>query len=74
MRSVFAWIGNVATTREKFLEAVVPVLSTTWMLSVNNPVCVGVPLRSPPVLSVRPVGIVGTDQVYGDTPPVALNW
>ena len=52
-------------------------LSVTVMPNVaGEAAAVGVPESKPVLLSVKPAGRVeplGTDQVYGDVPPVAAN-
>jgi hypothetical protein len=50
--------------------------SVTWRVNVDVPAVVGVPLITPAVLRVKPVGSVPvvTDQLYGKTPPLAVNW
>ena len=55
--------------------AVALAASTTWMVKLNFPAAVGVPVRLPAALRVRPVGSapVETDQVNGAVPPVAAS-
>lgn len=62
---------------DRVLVAVCGVLapSLTCTVKLNAPLVDGVPLNTPAEFSSRPVGNapVVTDQLYGKTPPVALN-
>ena len=61
--------GTVATDGVGNAESVAP------RVKANDPDTVGVPYRSPELLSVNPAGIDPevTDHVYGPMPPVAPN-
>jgi len=56
--------------RVKFCVAFPPPLSTTWMVKLEGPAAVGVPVSAPAALSERPAGSdpLATDQVK----PVAV--
>src|SRR5271168_138182 len=48
--------------------------SSTAKLAVNKPSSSGVPLMTPAVFMVTPLGSGSTVQMYGVMPPVACNW
>ena len=50
-------------------------MSVAWTVKVCEVVLVGVPLSTPVLLSVRPVGSepLATLQVYGLVPPLAVS-
>ena len=54
--------------------AVALAASAAWMVKLNVPAAMGVPVRLPAALRVRPVGSAPEDdQVYGEVPPVATR-
>ncbi len=48
--------------------------SVVVIAGVNVPVPVGVPLSSPPAVSVKPAGMLVPDHEIGEIPPVLVNW
>jgi hypothetical protein len=61
-----------ATVNVREALAVAPVESFTVTFCANVPACDGVPESSPVPLNVKPSTPV-PDQVYGPTPPLAVN-
>ena len=55
--------------------ALAPALSVTWTMKLYDPAVVGVPLKAPLELKLKPGGRVplATVQVYGAVPPDAVN-
>ena len=55
-------------------EALAPVLSVTEMLAARFcTAAVGVPLRTPAILRVKPAGNPEAEKVYGATPALAVK-
>ena len=56
-------------------DAVLPALSRTCAVKVNNPAAAGVPEMLPEEDNVKPAGSepLRTDQVYAPAPPLAVN-
>ena len=74
--SVAVVMANAAATvMANGAVAVRPAESVTCTVKLNGPAAVGVPVRLPAALSVRPVVAAPAemDQVYGEVPPVAAN-
>src|SRR5262245_27304923 len=59
----------------KLLVAVMPALSATRTLKLKVPAFVGVPLKTPPLLRLKPLGNApkSSAQVYGAVPLDAVN-
>ena len=61
------------TVKEKVFVDETP-LAVTWTVMVEVAAAVGVPLSTPPVDRLKPVGSVPVeDQLYVPVPPVAAN-
>ena len=65
--------GGQVTVIEKEVVACVPILSVTFIPTVDAPTVVGVPLIIPALDNVSPAGKEpdAIDQVYGVVPPIA---
>jgi hypothetical protein len=65
--------GGTVTVRVKDVVAFAPLASVTVAVTVAAATAVGVPDMAPEELPDKPAGRPPNDQVYGVTPPVALN-
>ena len=61
------------TVSGRDVVALVPVESVTVAVTVAVAMAVGVPEMAPEELPAKPAGRPLSDQLYGVTPPVALN-
>lgn len=75
VQSVASPLLTGAMLRLSVADAVVPALSRTSTMKVNEPAAVGVPETVPEEDRLSPLGNepLNTDQVYGVVPPLAAS-